>query len=441
MFDTLPKAPVDRPVQCLADERPDLLSPDSPAGLRLVQITNDASGVHAHVYMESHIFTPDSRRLVFRRILNHGEKIPINIRQDYLLCDIADGFTIRQLTDEPGATAPAITPDGRFMYYLLDQAPAPDRGRWVLRRVCLQSFRRETVLVIDNPLPGTRCRPSFCTTLSSMSADGERLCTSGYLGDGVRPNGPFGVVVFDLARATAEAIMESPTFSNAHPQYCRCPDPESKHDILVQENHGDQVGADGRGDRTLPKTDASGADVHVIRDDGTQFRTMPWGRDGQEFCTGHQCWRGRIPSAVAGVSRVGRDVPVVEGKPGPADSSAPHRGRETPGAVRNEICREMPLPMFSHFAFDPTGTRFVSDCMRPGAGNWANAQIVVGSLPDTPDAVLKVRYLLESGTSFQNPQATHPHPFPSPDATKAFFNSDVTGQPQIWMVEGFEFPE
>lgn len=438
---TLTDAPVDRPPVRHARERVAMLSSDSPPGLRVVQITDNASGVHAHVYMESHIFTPDSNRFVLRRILNHGEKIPINIRQHYLLCDIDDGFAVRQLTDEPGATAPSVTPEGRFMYYLLDQAPAPDQGRWVLRRVSLESFRRETVLVIDAPLSGTRCRPSFCTTLSSISSDGGRLCTSGYLGDGVRPNGPFGIFVFDLARATAEVIMERSTFSNAHPQYCRCPDPAFTHDILVQENHGDQVGADGRGDRTLPKTESGGADVHVIRDDGTRFRTMPWGRDGKEFCTGHQCWRGRMASAVAGVSRSGGDVPVVEGRPGPADISAPHRGQGTPGARRNEICREMARPVFSHFAFDPSGTRFVSDSMQPGAKSWANARIVVGSLPDTPDTVLKVRYLLDSGTSFQNAQATHPHPFLSPDASRAFFNSDLTGQPQIWMVDGFDFPE
>jgi len=58
-------------------------------------------------------------------------------------------------------------------------------------------------------------------------------------------------------------------------------------------------------------------------------------------------------------------------------------------------------------------------------------------LPDAPDATLKVRHLLDSGTSFRNAQATHPHPFLSPDGARAFFNSDVTGQPQIWMVEGF----
>ena len=41
-----------------------------------------------------------------------------------------------------------------------------------------------------------------------------------------------------------------------------------------------------------------GADIHVIRDDGTDFRNMPWGRDGNESCQGHQCWRGRTAWAI-----------------------------------------------------------------------------------------------------------------------------------------------
>ena len=40
-------------------------------------------------------------------------------------------------------------------------------------------------------------------------------------------------------------------------------------------------------------TGGEGADIHVIRDDGTLFRNLPWGRDGNEFCQGHHCWRRR----------------------------------------------------------------------------------------------------------------------------------------------------
>ncbi len=66
-------------------------------------------------------------------------------------------------------------------------------------------------------------------------------------------------------------------------------------DILIQENHGNVC--DARGAITQ-LTGGAGADIHVIRDDGTDFRNLPWGRDGNEFCQGHQCWRGRSEWAI-----------------------------------------------------------------------------------------------------------------------------------------------
>ena len=37
-------------------------------------------------------------------------------------------------------------------------------------------------------------------------------------------------------------------------------------------------------------------------------------------------------------------------------------------------------------------------------------------------------------------QKAHPHPFFSPDAKMAFFNSDREGKAEIWMVTGYSFP-
>lgn len=49
-----------------------------------------------HIYMEARIFTPDSRRLILRS-LPHGRS------SRYLLCDLADGGSLRSIVDEPGA--------------------------------------------------------------------------------------------------------------------------------------------------------------------------------------------------------------------------------------------------------------------------------------------------------------------------------------------------
>src|SRR4030042_2842677 len=84
-----------------------------------------------------------------------------------------------------------------------------------------------------------------------------------------------------------------------HLQYCRSLDPELSRDILVQHNHGAVLGEKGH---MVKLTGGAGADLHVIRDDGTHWRDVPVGRDGAAFCTGHQQWRGTMPSVVSSMS-------------------------------------------------------------------------------------------------------------------------------------------
>ena len=112
---------VDSKVHREAIERPDMTSERSPEGLRVIQITSDKNYTTSHIYMESHIFTPDSKRFVFQRFRNPEETDPRKMLRDYMLCDIEDGFSIRQITDEDGVIAPSLSPDGRFMYYFIDR--------------------------------------------------------------------------------------------------------------------------------------------------------------------------------------------------------------------------------------------------------------------------------------------------------------------------------
>ncbi len=417
-------------------ERPDLLGERSPEGLRVTQISADAERPHSHIYMEARVFTPDSRRFVFQRFLDPDDVDTRSSRREYLLCDIEDGYSFIQLTDEEGAIGPSVSPDGRFMYYFIDRTRAGG-GWWAIKRVDLDSFQRETLARFDGPLPEAGRHLSLLYGTSSISSDGARLCMAGYLGDGRTHNAPWGLVVFDVERADVSLIFEGQSFCNIHHQYSRSKDPEESHDILLQDNHGCDV--DELGDiATL--AGGKGADVHVIRDDGSDFRCYAFGRDGVETCQGHQAWRGEQMSVVASMAIESEErYPLLEARAVRAEPGTMHHGRLIPGATRNRISRSMEREDSCHFAFDPSGTRFVSDTFGY-RGRHADCVIYVGVLPDEPDAALRTSYLLHPRSSFGHSQHTHPHPFQSPDGSVVLFNSDESGLPQIYAVEDFEYP-
>ncbi len=408
-------------------ERPDLLTGDSPEGLRVFQLTTQESP-SSHIYMEAQIFTPDSRRFLLHHPARaHGIDF-MDPAHRYLVCDLDSGGELTPVIEEVGATAPSVSPDGRFLYYFVDATTPCEPGRLTLKRVGLDGGGREEIAVLDGVpagWPGPFSRPY---SLSTISSDGARLAISGFLGDGRSENAPWGLVVFDVASGGAELILHGPSWCNVHAQYCRSTDPEAARDILIQENHGNLCDATGRCTRLVG---GDGADVHVIRDDGTGFRDLPWGRDGNEFCQGHQCWVGRSRRAVT--STMTREPPgreLIEGSPAPHGG---HVGLRTPGGERNDLSRSLPEPDFCHFATDIAGRRLISDSgpRDGGGGLW------LGTLPADG------RSPIEDWTWLLNPRSTwrkesHIHPFLSPDGRTGFFNSDESGVHQCYMVRGWE---
>lgn len=406
-------------------ERGDMLSRESPAGLRVVQITTDAKRASWNVYTEAPVFTPDGKRFVFVR------------ERNYWLCDIADNFGLRQLTDEKNAKGAAMTPDGKWFYYVIED-PAATGAALVLKRVSLKDYRRHVVLAIRDRIPGSEFRPSRVYSLSSISSDGKRLVTSCFLGDGKKDGAPFGLLVFTLDKPSVRVFPLGADFNNMHPQYSRSTDPAFAHDILVQHNHGSVVDASGR---TLTLVGGDGADLHVIRDDGTNWRDVPIGRDGVEWVQGHQQWRGRMNSVLSAMSIPKGKKRILEGFPIPTDKQTSHRGSRIPGARSNDVTREIAAPEFWHFSVDASGLRIVSDTSGtdPATGR-RRIHLVVGTLTGGANPLLKTRFLLDTRTSGKD-QPAHPHPFFSPDTKAVFFNSDADGIPQVWMATGYRFPE
>ena len=403
--------------------RSDLLDDKSPAGIEVLQLTTDTDVPSSHLYMEAQIFAPDSQRFVLHRSASaHGSDMH-DPRHQYLRCDIDDGCSLHPLTDETGATAASVSPDGRYLYYFVNETTVGG-GRLTLRRVNLDGTDRRTILVVDAPLPDTRFRPSGIYPLSTISSDGRRVALCAFLGDGQTHDAPFGLMVFDVEQADVRLILQGPTWCNMHPQYCRSTDPGQSHDLLIQENHGNAADAKGK---ISTLVSGAGADIHVIRDDGTRFRDMPWGRDGNEQCQGHQCWRGRSDWAITSTGTTKPpEAQLIEGRAAPF---AGHVGIKTPGGVRNDLSRSFPKPHFYHFGTDIAGTRLISDAPPHDKGG----AIFLAELDEPGKGpAKKFTYLLNPHSSWKSP--AHIHPFLSPDGRLGFFNSDGSGILQAYML-------
>jgi len=423
-----------------AAECTEMTTDQSPRDLRIVRITSDNTFGHSHIYMEAPVFTPDGRRFIYQRIeLDPARGVADRRWREYWLCDIEDNFALRQLTTDPYAIGPVVSPDGQFMYYFINSFEPEDQKPIQLRRVDLQTYADEEVMTIDKPMPGTSALPSRLYVLSTIRADGKAVAAGAFVGDGKGP-GTWCVFSCDFDRSSAQVVIEGTSHYNPHMQYARTTDPTRMHDLLIQRNNGVKTHPDKRAADFV-----SGCTLDVIRDDGTNFRKVPCG-GGIETVHGHQEWRGDGSTILVGVDHRPADRPhsrpMIEATPLPADPSDPTPPIELPGAesARNEITRNYERPAFGHSAIDITGRLFVGDD-RLSDGPAEDTRIFIGLLDGERDAALKLTYLLHPRTSYVADQATHPHPFLSPDGRRVFFNSDYHGAQHIYMAEGFEYPE
>jgi len=403
--------------------RPDLLDEKSPGNIKVAQITTENDVPSSHIYMEAQVFASDSQRFLLHCSSHAHGSDKNDPKHQYLVCDLENDCALRPLTSETGATAPSVFGE-KLVYYFVDQTEVGG-GLLTLMRVNLDGTDRQTVMVIDSPIPGTNYRPSNIYPLSTISSDGKRLALSCFLGDGRQENITWGLMVFDLENPAVKLILQGPTWGNIHPQYCRSTDADAGHDILIQENHGYIFDAQGQNRK---RAGGDGADIHVIRDDGTNFRNMPWGRDGNEFCQGHQCWRGRGVWAITSTdTKQPHEHQLIESCAAPFTD---HLGITTPNGKRNDLSRSFPKPFFNHFGTDSEGQRLITD-----AGDWPldrRCGIFVANLGRPGEEPAEFTYLMSPQSSCC--AATHIHPFLSPDGKFGFFNSDESGTLQAYII-------
>jgi len=410
--------------------RADLLDDDAPEGVEVIQLTTEAVP-SSHVYMEAQIFTPDSKRFVLHRSAHAHGSDKHDPEHRYLVCDIEDDCALRPITEETGATAPSVSPDGRYLYYIVDET-TDDGGRITLKRVKMDGTDRRTLYAVEGEVPGTAFRPCLRVyPLSTIRSDGERLALQVGLRSPLARDVTFGLLVFDLEQPSVEIAHQGPSWFNMHPQYSRSLDAEAMHDVMIQHNHGGERDASGKITRL---TGEAGADIHVIRDDGTDFRNFPCGRDGNERCHGHQCWRGRTTWAILGTGTRDPDARhLVECRPAPYVG---HVGIETPGGVRNDLSRPAGFPRTAHFGVDIEGKRLVTDADPYDQGG----RILLMDLgePGVDPARNVTPLAWTRGSSVHTSKDTHPHPFLSPDGRLAFFNSNESGVLQAYMIGGLK---
>ncbi len=407
-------------------QRSDLRPREAHECLEVVQLTTSPWSA-CHLYMEAQIFTPDSRRfLLHESATAHGGN-KTDPRHRYLLCDLDDGCSLQPITRETGVTAPSVSPDGKYVYYFVDETVL-NGGRLLLNRVDIDGGNRQTIIVLDTPLPGTDRYASRIYPLSTIRSDGRKIALSCFLGNGHVEGILWGLMVFDLDKPGVDLILSGQSWCNVHPQYCRSTEPRYRNDILIQENHDNSCDPAGTVKTCVGGT---GADIHVIKDSGASFRNMPWGRDGNEFCQGHQCWRGMTEWAITSTgTKVPPEQQLIEGRAVP---HAGHLGTASPGGARNHLSRGFSSPCFSHFATDIGGNLLVTDTAPADRGG----RVLIATLGQAgQDAASCWSCIAHPNSSWK--KEAHIHPFLSPDGSKAFFNSDESGMLQAYMVKGLD---
>ena len=410
--------------------RPDLIHPQAPAGIEVFQLT-DENIPSSHVYMEAQVFSPDSKWFILHRQAAAHQVDYESPEHKYLLCDLENNGELTPLTNDLNAKGPSLSPDGKYLYYIIDNTVIGG-GRLIVKRVEIKSGKDEIVTVLDKPAGEAANQVSRLYSLSTISSDGNRLLTSGFLGDGRTNAAPFGVIVFDLTTGEANCILQGPDWINTHPQYCRSTDSEACHDVMIQHNHGGYADAQGKSVKGHRGGILSDIDIHVLRDDGTNMRSLPWARNGSEFCQGHQCWRGMSTTSITSTSaKVPSGRQLVEGR---AEQDANHLGSNLPNAYRNEVSRSYPGLGYGHFSTDVTGRLLVSDGIILRSKDDYDVNVYVARLSEKDhEPAEKLLHLVLSKT-----RHIHIHPFISPDGTKAFFNSDESGVCQAYMISGFD---
>lgn len=353
---------------------------DPETGILVIRLTNEPCVSH-HIYPEAPISTPDGKRFIFAR------RPALSGKTTFWIGDL-DILSVRQITDEDNASAPVVSPDGKWFFYSV--------GRQI-KRMSPETFAREVIFEV----PGDLDRVGG---IVSVDYSGTR-----FLAGARDKTGRYGLAVIEPFAGQARIVYSNKDVRNPHGQYSKNADRR----VLIQVNNGIEVDEHGN---ILKLVGEKGASLVVVNDDGTNPVTLKAGFSMLERVQGHQCWAGPKNMVITCLHR--RETVTSPWIQDRIVTVAPGEDYRIVGEGKG----------FTHIHTSPDGEWWISDDNK-------TADIYIGSV-----RTARYKLLHRSGSTFGSAQYAHPHPFFLGDGKSVGWNSDVTGVPQIYVArlpEGF----
>jgi len=381
---------------------------DSGSGARIIQLTS-AAAISNNIYGEQPYGSPDGRRIIIARCRdfcwdNEGE---------LLVHELDTLLTSKVVPRALGVRSVFTSAWSGLMYYW-----TPER---CLMRLSLMSLEQEEVYRENDP----SAQLGRDGGAASVSPDQRYVILQARRLRG--PGSPtFQIIRLDLHRGIREVIYEDPEICNAHLQF----NPFNGNEILVQNNRGVRMDADGR---LIYRHSKHGTTLFVIDLDGNTKRYLPVGEPVTASCTGHECFVGDSGKVMWSVTWESPDRNHMV-----HDSRFPEGNIMTarPGDERPDVFRA-PEHFFVHVSASRCGRYFVADSYVGGGVFSASHQLRSPSLVIGNFATGKYRTLVEdSMASGGGNQCTHTHPYLTADNGYVIFNADPNYSiPQVYAAE------
>lgn len=347
-------------------------------GATIYQVTDDALP-KSNIYCEIPYCSSDSKYFIFIRENPEYERNP----SEFVVSELGTWNTYIIGRGIRGISGTAITHSG--MFYFLREA---DNEQKELVKIDLATGKSEVVWKFYGNLK--------LRSLGTVSPN------ENYYAYGVTANDKytlFGIELVDLRSGERNIIDTDPYILNPHPQF----EPSEGKHILVQHNRGGQVDEKGK---LIKLVGEEGATLYVLDIESGKRDTLQVGKPYTTPATGHESWIGNTKSVLLTVSASG--------------DFAPDKGNLLSVRVAESakvICKGYSL---NHVGTSVCGNFFSCDDTR-------TKDVIIGSINTGRTFIL-----CHSETSYGRAQNTHPHPYLTPDLKWVIFNSDWTGQTQIY---------